>query len=65
MKTSHQYVATHTLLLQEHTTLGDDDRHVSVDVAGSILVDKGDGDIRVRDALSERNAEDSLGSDAC
>lgn len=56
---------TLTLLFQKHTAFCDDNRHVSVNVAASILVDERDGDVGVRDALSEGDAEDPLGSDTC
>ena len=49
-----------TLFLQVHPALGNDDWDVTIYVALAIFVDKRDGDIRIGDALSQWDAEDTL-----
>jgi hypothetical protein len=49
-----------TFFLQEDTTLGDDDGHITVDEAFAIIVCEGDCDIRIFDADIEGNTEDTL-----
>jgi hypothetical protein len=51
-----------TLFFQEHTTFGHDDGDIAVNIALAVLVDERNGDVRVRDALSQRHAEDALRS---
>ena len=49
-----------TFLLEENTTLGHHNGHITVDVAFPVIVHQGDGDIGVSNALSQRDAKDAL-----
>lgn len=50
----------HTLFLQEHPTLCDHDRNITVDETFTVIICERDGDIGVFDADVERDTEDAL-----
>ena len=58
-------VCIRTPLFQKDSAFRDDDWYVAVDVALAIFVDERDGNVGVRDALAQRDTEDSLGSVLC
>lgn len=64
-KVCPRVLCTLTLFLQKHAALGDNDRYVAINVAFSVLIDEGDGNVGIGDTLAERNAENAVWSVIC